>query len=64
MQGDRGLGLSAHIIDHCNLILKFPQGTNSTWVMFTLVSGFFLRFQLMQVSHSYSYLSMTVQCTV
>ncbi|KAL0654373.1 hypothetical protein Bca4012_097064 [Brassica carinata] len=28
---DRGLGLSAHIIDHCNLILKFPQGTNSTW---------------------------------
>uniref|UniRef100_A0A0D3DYD9 Sialyltransferase-like protein n=1 Tax=Brassica oleracea var. oleracea TaxID=109376 RepID=A0A0D3DYD9_BRAOL len=29
--GDRGLGLSAHIIDHCNLILKFPQGTNSTW---------------------------------
>lgn len=37
MQRDRGLGLSAHIIDHCNLILKFPQGTNSTWVMFKLV---------------------------
>ncbi|CAN7019603.1 hypothetical protein IGI04_021603 [Brassica rapa subsp. trilocularis] len=29
--GDRGLGLSAHSIDHCNLILKFPQGTNNTW---------------------------------
>jgi hypothetical protein len=28
---NRGLGLSAHIIDHCNLILKFPEGTNSTW---------------------------------
>ncbi|XP_075520233.1 sialyltransferase-like protein 1 [Primulina tabacum] len=27
----RGLGLTAHIIDHCNLILKFPEGTNSTW---------------------------------
>ncbi|KAL3731080.1 hypothetical protein ACJRO7_028017 [Eucalyptus globulus] len=27
----RGLGLSAHIIDHCNLVLKFPKGTNSTW---------------------------------
>ncbi|CAH8356021.1 unnamed protein product [Eruca vesicaria subsp. sativa] len=31
MQGNRGLGLSAHVIDHCNLILKFPQGTNNTW---------------------------------
>ncbi|XP_030450424.2 sialyltransferase-like protein 1 isoform X1 [Syzygium oleosum] len=28
---NRGLGLTAHIIDHCKLILKFPQGTNSTW---------------------------------
>ncbi|WMV17701.1 hypothetical protein MTR67_011086 [Solanum verrucosum] len=28
---NRGLGLTAHIIDHCNVILKFPQGTNSTW---------------------------------
>ncbi|GMH24422.1 hypothetical protein Nepgr_026265 [Nepenthes gracilis] len=28
---NRGLGLSAHIIDHCQLILKFPEGTNSTW---------------------------------
>ncbi|KAL7106558.1 hypothetical protein ACP275_06G001400 [Erythranthe tilingii] len=28
---NRGLGLTAQIIDHCNLILKFPQGTNSTW---------------------------------
>ncbi|XP_059641137.1 sialyltransferase-like protein 1 isoform X1 [Cornus florida] len=27
----RGLGLTAHIIDHCKLILKFPEGTNSTW---------------------------------
>ncbi|XP_051140603.1 sialyltransferase-like protein 1 isoform X1 [Andrographis paniculata] len=27
----RGLGLSADIIDHCNLVLKFPEGTNSTW---------------------------------
>uniref|UniRef100_A0A5B7ASK5 Sialyltransferase-like protein 1 n=1 Tax=Davidia involucrata TaxID=16924 RepID=A0A5B7ASK5_DAVIN len=28
---NRGLGLTAHIIDHCKLILKFPDGTNSTW---------------------------------
>ncbi|KAL0450845.1 UNVERIFIED_CONTAM: Sialyltransferase-like protein 1 [Sesamum latifolium] len=28
---NRGLGLTAQIIDHCNLILKFPEGTNSTW---------------------------------
>ncbi|KAM1111694.1 hypothetical protein ACFX2I_044671 [Malus domestica] len=28
---NRGLGLTAHIIDHCNLTLKFPEGTNSTW---------------------------------
>ncbi|XP_010550437.1 PREDICTED: sialyltransferase-like protein 1 [Tarenaya hassleriana] len=28
---NRGLGLTAHVIDHCNLILKFPEGTNSTW---------------------------------
>ncbi|KAM7251750.1 hypothetical protein ACFE04_023633 [Oxalis oulophora] len=27
----RGLGLTAQIIDHCKLVLKFPQGTNSTW---------------------------------
>ncbi|MCE3216592.1 purple acid phosphatase [Datura stramonium] len=28
---NRGLGLTAHIVDHCNVILKFPEGTNSTW---------------------------------
>ncbi|XP_073049718.1 sialyltransferase-like protein 1 isoform X1 [Primulina eburnea] len=28
---NRGHGLTAHIIDHCNLVLKFPEGTNSTW---------------------------------
>ncbi|KAJ0789748.1 putative glycosyl transferase family 29, GT29-like superfamiliy [Helianthus annuus] len=28
---NRGFGLTAHIIDHCKLILKFPEGTNSTW---------------------------------
>ncbi|KAG6418130.1 hypothetical protein SASPL_120329 [Salvia splendens] len=28
---NRGLGLTAQIIDHCNLVLKFPEGTNSTW---------------------------------
>ncbi|XP_027102118.1 sialyltransferase-like protein 1 isoform X1 [Coffea eugenioides] len=28
---NRGLGLTAIIIDHCKLVLKFPQGTNSTW---------------------------------
>ncbi|KAL5647702.1 hypothetical protein ACJX0J_042057, partial [Zea mays] len=27
----RGLGLTAHIIDHYKLVLKFPEGTNSTW---------------------------------
>lgn len=27
----RGLGLTAHIVDHCKLTLKFPEGTNSTW---------------------------------
>ncbi|KAJ6329308.1 hypothetical protein OIU77_010898 [Salix suchowensis] len=28
---NRGFGLTASIVDHCKLILKFPQGTNSTW---------------------------------
>nr|CCH47222.1 similar to sialyltransferase-like protein [Lupinus angustifolius] len=28
---NRGLGLTAHIIDHCKLVLKYPEGTNSTW---------------------------------
>lgn len=28
---NRGLGLTAQVIDYCNLILKFPEGTNSTW---------------------------------
>lgn len=28
---NRGLGLTAHITDHCKLTLKFPKGTNSTW---------------------------------
>ncbi|KAH7518965.1 hypothetical protein FEM48_Zijuj09G0227500 [Ziziphus jujuba var. spinosa] len=28
---NRGFGLTAHIIDHCNLILKFPEDTKSTW---------------------------------
>ncbi|XP_059450210.1 sialyltransferase-like protein 1 [Corylus avellana] len=28
---NKGLGLTAHVIDHCKLILKFPEGTNSTW---------------------------------
>ncbi|XP_078433839.1 MALE GAMETOPHYTE DEFECTIVE 2 [Wolffia australiana] len=27
----RGLGLEAHILDYCNITLKFPEGTNSTW---------------------------------
>ncbi|XP_077227494.1 MALE GAMETOPHYTE DEFECTIVE 2 [Tasmannia lanceolata] len=27
----RGLGLTARIVDHCKLILTFPEGTNSTW---------------------------------
>ncbi|XP_073049729.1 sialyltransferase-like protein 1 isoform X2 [Primulina eburnea] len=30
-EANRGHGLTAHIIDHCNLVLKFPEGTNSTW---------------------------------
>ncbi|XP_071738954.1 sialyltransferase-like protein 1 [Rutidosis leptorrhynchoides] len=29
---NRGFGLTAHIVDHCKLILKFPEGTNSTWL--------------------------------
>lgn len=37
-QANRGLGLTAHIIDHCNVILKFPQGTNSTWVCLSSIS--------------------------
>ncbi|KAL2320386.1 hypothetical protein Fmac_029355 [Flemingia macrophylla] len=28
---NRGLGLTAHVIDHCKLILKYPKETNSTW---------------------------------
>ncbi|KAL4201477.1 hypothetical protein AMTRI_Chr02g258820 [Amborella trichopoda] len=27
----KGLGLTAHVIDHCKLVLKFPKDTNSTW---------------------------------
>lgn len=26
-----GLGLMAHIVDHCKLVLAYPEGTNSTW---------------------------------
>ncbi|XP_057824783.1 sialyltransferase-like protein 5 isoform X2 [Cryptomeria japonica] len=26
-----GLGLMAHIVDHCKLVLAYPKGTNSTW---------------------------------
>ncbi|RDY00368.1 Sialyltransferase-like protein 5, partial [Mucuna pruriens] len=29
--GNRELRLIAHIIDHCKLILKCPEGTNNTW---------------------------------
>ncbi|RDX84269.1 Sialyltransferase-like protein 1, partial [Mucuna pruriens] len=29
--GNRGLGLIAHIIDCCKLILKYLEGTNNTW---------------------------------
>ncbi|GAA0138748.1 transferase [Lithospermum erythrorhizon] len=28
---NRGLGLTAKIIDHCKLVLKFPEGTDSRW---------------------------------
>lgn len=28
---NRGFGLTARIVDHCKLVLKFPEGTNSTW---------------------------------
>ncbi|MBA0585927.1 hypothetical protein Gorai_016687, partial [Gossypium raimondii] len=28
---NRGLGLTAHLVDLCKLTLKFPEGTNSTW---------------------------------
>ncbi|XP_047323937.1 sialyltransferase-like protein 1 [Impatiens glandulifera] len=28
---NRGFGLTATVIDHCNLILKFPKDTNSSW---------------------------------
>ncbi|KAK9113345.1 hypothetical protein Syun_020142 [Stephania yunnanensis] len=36
---DRGLGLTADIVDHCKLILKFPEGTNSTWFRTCAVVG-------------------------
>eukprot|EP00252_Welwitschia_mirabilis_P001267 TRINITY_DN11160_c0_g1_i1.p1 TRINITY_DN11160_c0_g1~~TRINITY_DN11160_c0_g1_i1.p1 ORF type:complete len:468 (-),score=57.74 TRINITY_DN11160_c0_g1_i1:28-1431(-) len=26
-----GLGLEAHIVDHCKIIFAYPAGTNSTW---------------------------------
>ncbi|PWA67374.1 MALE GAMETOPHYTE DEFECTIVE 2 [Artemisia annua] len=29
---NRGFGLTAHTVDHCKLVLKFPKGTNSTWL--------------------------------
>nr|CAJ44461.1 sialyltransferase like protein [Aquilegia formosa x Aquilegia pubescens] len=28
---NRGFGLTAHIVDHCKLVLKFPKSTNSSW---------------------------------
>ncbi|XWS64374.1 hypothetical protein CRYUN_Cryun06bG0180700 [Craigia yunnanensis] len=31
VQTNRGLGLTAYFMDHCKLVLKFPQGTNCTW---------------------------------
>ncbi|XP_020219607.2 sialyltransferase-like protein 1 [Cajanus cajan] len=30
---NRGLGLTAHVVDHCKLILKYPKDTNSTWLV-------------------------------
>ena len=55
MQGDRGLGLSAHSIDHCNLILKFPQGTNNTWVCLTAFFFWnFIGFEEIKLSHLFS----------
>ncbi|RDX84265.1 Sialyltransferase-like protein 1, partial [Mucuna pruriens] len=29
--GNKGLGLTTHIIDHCKFILKYPEGTNNIW---------------------------------
>ncbi|KAG0570249.1 hypothetical protein KC19_6G147700 [Ceratodon purpureus] len=29
--GANGLGLQAEVKDHCQLLLKYPKGTNSTW---------------------------------
>ncbi|KAL4188886.1 hypothetical protein AMTRI_Chr08g162730 [Amborella trichopoda] len=31
LHATKGLGLTAHIIDHCKLVLKFPKDTNNTW---------------------------------
>ncbi|KAF5205545.1 Sialyltransferase like protein, partial [Thalictrum thalictroides] len=28
---NRGFGLTAHIVDHCKLVLQFPKSTNSSW---------------------------------
>lgn len=52
-QANRGLGLTAHIIDHCNVILKFPQGTNSTWVCLSSIS--FLLFTDLQSTQMHSF---------
>lgn len=27
----RGLGLEAEVVDECNMLLRYPNGTNSTW---------------------------------
>jgi hypothetical protein len=31
-QAVNGLGLQAEVKDHCQLLLKYPKRTNSTWV--------------------------------
>lgn len=41
VQEGNGLGLQAEVMDYCKLVIKYPKGTNSTWVIAPVVFVFF-----------------------
>ncbi|KAL5647619.1 hypothetical protein ACJX0J_041974, partial [Zea mays] len=45
------LGLTTHIIDHCKLVLKFLEGTNSTWVTFLQYNAQFKIFEPLEYKY-------------
>ncbi|KAL3839198.1 hypothetical protein ACJIZ3_023789 [Penstemon smallii] len=55
---NRDPGLTAHIIDHCHLILKFPEGTNSSWynAQFKIFEPFSVQYRNMTTMLTKEYL--------